>query len=223
MEADQIKKIVAQKAVERVYSGMKLGIGSGTTVFAFLEALAPKIASGLKIEAICASSASEELALKFNIPINHNLTLCDLYIDGSDEIDQFKNCLKGKGKALFREKIIATMSREVLIMIDESKKSQTLHKAPLVCEILPFGYLATIRHIEQLGFSGHLRVNEEKKPIITDNKGYLFDIKLKSPLLDPRAVHNSLKHIPGVCETGVFFDIVTTVIVGYGDGQVLVY
>lgn len=223
MNADQIKKIVALAALDLVQPGMKLGIGSGTTVFEFIKALETKIASGLPLEVICASIESENIAKQHGLIINNTLDHCDLYIDGADEIDAQKNCLKGKGRALFREKIIATMSSHVVILIDESKKSQTLQKAPIVCELLPFGISATIRHINQLGFKGHLRKDASHQLVKTDNGNFLFDIELDKPIQDPDHTHKSLKHIPGVLETGLFYNIVSTVIVGYKDGQVLAY
>lgn len=223
MDADQIKKIVAQRALELIHSGMKLGIGSGSTVFEFIKALEYKVKNGLQVEAICASAEAEKLALAHGIKINSELTCCDLYIDGADEIDHQNNCLKGLGRALFREKILATMSSKVVILIDESKKSQTLQKAPIVCEILPFAHTATIRHINQLGFYGSVRKTDQGDFVKTDNGNILYDITLDQPLLDPELAHKKLKHIPGVLETGIFYDIVSSVIIGFKDGQVLMY
>lgn len=123
IDGDQIKQIIAKKALEFVKPGMKIGLGSGTTAQAFIKLLAQKIQDGLKIEAIAASIESESLAKSLNIPLNMNLSSCDLYVDGTDEFDDEKNCLKGKGRALFREKIIASMSKTVIIMAEASKKA----------------------------------------------------------------------------------------------------
>lgn len=220
---DQIKKNVAEKALDFIQNGMIVGIGSGTTVQAFIHALHNKVKQGLMIETIAASKASEALLKAYNIPVNSNLTSCDIYVDGADEIDDNKNCLKGLGQALFREKIIAFMSKQVLICIDESKRSLKLHKAPIVCEILPFGYLSTIQHIEKLGFKGKLRLDSNQQLAITDNGNYLFDIPLNGILEDPRNTHLALKHIPGVLETGLFFNIVNKVLIGLKEGQVIEY
>jgi ribose 5-phosphate isomerase A len=223
IDPEQIKKIVAKKAVSFIQPHMKVGLGSGTTAQEFIKALAVEVEKGLIIEAIAASIESENLARQFKIPINPLLTSCDIYIDGTDEFDDQKNCLKGKGRALFREKIIATMSKHVIILADSSKKSTALSRAPLVLEILPFGYLATIEHIKKLGFKGHIRVDSTNRPIITDNGAYLYDISLEHPILNPRDIHTSLKHIPGVLETGLFFNIVNKIIVGLKEGQVIIY
>lgn len=223
IDADQIKKIVAQKAMSFIKPHMKVGLGSGTTAQEFIKLLGKEVENGLIVETIAASLESEKLAQSLNIPLNHNLTSCDIYVDGTDEFDEAKNCLKGKGRALFREKIIATMSKQVIIMAESSKKSTALLKAPLVCEILPFGYLSTIHHINQLGYKGHLRQDAHGNIVITDNGAYLYDIILDKPINDPQLVQTSLKHIPGVLETGLFFNIVNKILVGLKEGQVMIY
>lgn len=223
MNQDQIKQIVAQKALDFLSNNTKVGLGSGSTVFEFIKLLAEKVAEGLKIEVICASIQSENLAKELKIPINNDLETCDIYFDGADEIDHNKNCLKGKGKALLREKLIATMSKQVIIMVDYSKKSHLLQKAPLVCEILPFGYKATIRHINQLGFNGHLRINPHQEPVLTDNGNYLYDIRIEKPINNPCFIQEGLKKIPGFIESGLFFNIVNKILIGLEDGQVIVY
>lgn len=223
MHQDQIKHIVAIKALDFLKNKTKIGLGSGSTVFAFIKVLAEKVNQGLKIEAICASIESENLARSLSIPINNDLDMCDIYFDGADEIDHNKNCLKGQGRALLREKLIATMSQEVIIMVDESKKSSLLHKAPLVCEILPFGYKATIRHIHQLGFHGALRFDKNQKPTLTDNGNYLYDISLDQPINDPAFIQEGLKKIPGFIESGLFFNLVNKILIGLKEGEVIVY
>ena len=223
MHQDQIKKIVAKKALDFVKNGMKIGLGSGSTTFEFIKLLGSLYESGVKMEVICASIESENLAKSYGIPINHKLDSCDIYFDGADEIDQDKNCLKGRGKALLREKIIATMSHEVIIMVDESKKSMKLQKAPLVCEILPFAYQATIHHISQLGYQGALRKDANHMPAVTDNGNFLFDIELKAPIEHPHKIQDGLKKIPGLVETGLFFNIVNKILIGLKEGEVIIY
>lgn len=223
MHQDQIKKIVALKALDFVIPHSKVGLGSGSTTFEFIKQLGQKVDEGLKIEVICASLEAEQLAKSCNIPINNQLDYCDIYFDGADEIDRDKNCLKGRGRALLREKLIANMSHQVIIMVDESKKNQRLQNAPLVCEILPFGYLATIRHIKQLGYNGFLRLDEKQNPILTDNGNYLFDIHLSSPITNPVFIQEGLKKIPGLIETGLFFNIVNKILIGLKEGEVIIY
>lgn len=223
MDQDQIKKIVAKKALDFVKNNTKIGLGSGSTVFEFIKVLAERVNQGLVIEAICASIESENLARSLNIPINNDIDYCDVYFDGADEIDENKNCLKGRGKALLREKLIACMSKEVIIMVDHSKKSHLLQKAPLVCEILPFGVKATMRHINQLGFFGALRIDAKNHPVVTDNGNYLYDIQLTKPINHPDFIQDGLKKIPGLFETGLFFNIVNKVLIGLKEGEVIVY
>ncbi len=223
IDADQIKKIVAKRALDFVIPHMKVGLGSGSTTAEFIKLLGHKVKEGLKIEAIAASIESENLAKSFNIPLNPQLTSCDIYFDGADEIDEQKNCLKGLGRALFREKILASMSKQIVILVDESKKSRILQRCPLVCEILPFGHEATFLHIKKLGLNGHFRTDSHKKMVITDNGNYLLDIHLDSPINEPAKLQSSLKHIPGVLETGLFFNCVNKILIGLKEGEVIIY
>lgn len=222
---EYIKKLLGKKAVEYVKEGMKIGLGTGSTATFFIEELILKCKNGLKIEAIATSNRSYELALKGNIPIikSNEVKTLDLCIDGADEIDSKKTMIKGGGGALLREKIVASMSQEMIVLVDESKIVKSLGRFPLPVEIVAFGYLSTITQINSLGLYGSLRKNKENEPFITDEGHYIYDISdsLKNSL--PEVLHAMLLNIPGVIETGLFINLAGRVLIGKEDGEVVVW
>lgn len=210
------KKNAALRAVEAVKDGMRLGIGTGSTVHYFIQALIEKVGQGLNIEAVASSEASKLLAQKGGIPLmdEREFTMLDLTVDGADEIDAAGRMIKGGGGALCREKILASSSKDLFIIVDASKVVKKLGKRKLPVEILPFGLKATVDKIEKCGFKGALRKGH------TDNGNVLFDITLPSLLANPEETHNILVNIPGVVETGLFFHVVKKVFVGHLSGTV---
>jgi len=169
---EKAKKLAAEKAVTYLQDGMLIGIGTGSTVFYFIEALIKRCQHGLKIKAISSSSRSTEQALTGGV-IFEDINLIkhiDLTIDGTDEIDPQFRMIKGGGGALLREKILASCSSQMIVIADETKLVNQLGKQKLPVEILPFASLTTIEHINKLGFEGVLRKNQDGTPYITDNK-----------------------------------------------------
>ena len=225
MNAHIGKQQAGEKALDFVESGMVIGIGTGSTVHYFIKALAQKCQNGLEIEVIASSIESEKIAKESGIPFTDplSLTRIDLTVDGADEIDPNWNMIKGGGGALTREKILAANSKEMIVIIDESKKVSQLGKRKLPVEILPFGHAMTIHDINQMGYQGEIRQTAQNAPFITDNGNYLFDIALRAPLQDPPKVHLSLITIPGVVETGLFFELATHLIIGYEEGKAEVF
>ena len=227
MNQENQKELAALKALDFVTNGMRLGIGTGSTTAYFIKALKEK-AHKEKWQLFAAYSSEKskilgtcpEIALlddKLDGPL-------DLYIDGADEIDPQFCMIKGGGKALLREKIVATASRQgMIVIIDESKLSNQLGRHPLPVEIIPFGYKSTIERITKEGFFGTLRIGNDKEPEKTDNGNYLFDLSFKTPIQEPEKVHTLLKSLLGVVETGLFFNLAKKVIVGRKDGTVEIY
>lgn len=213
------KKAAAHKALEFVKNGMVIGLGTGSTATYFIENLIEKCHHGLKIEAVASSTTSEELAKKGKIPLRdiNSLTMVDLTVDGADEIDTEKRLIKGGGGALVREKILAAMSREWIVIADEKKLVQRLGKHPLPVEILPFGATATKHHIEAKGYKTRWR---DRK---SDNGNLLLDILFEAPLDDPEQVEKEIRSIPGVVDTGFFFGFAKKILVGKSDGSVITY
>lgn len=219
----QSAKIAAAKvASECIQDGMLIGIGSGSTVSFFIQALGARCRSGLKIQAIPSSSISYHQALHEQIPMidSGQITQLDLTIDGADEIDKHKNMTKGGGGALFREKMLALAADEMIVIVDETKLVPQIGGSPLPIEISPYAYLTTLERIRQKGYKFTLRTSTNHQLYMTDNGNYIVDLHYSLPIQDPAKEHTLLKMIPGVIETGLFFQIAGRVFVGYQDGFV---
>ncbi len=165
------KKSAGYAAATFVKEGMIVGLGTGSTATFFIDGLIDRCREGLKIQAVATSERSENKARTGHIPLIdiNTLSFIDLTVDGADEIDHDKRMIKGGGGALLREKMIASMSHETVIVVDEHKLVRQLGKFPLPVEIVPFAYVATIHRIENLGYSGQFRVNAAGELYITDN------------------------------------------------------
>ncbi len=211
-EKEQGKKAAGLKAVDYVQEGMRLGLGTGSTVFYFLEGLKER---GLRIEGLASSQKTIDLARQFGLPLldPEKVSELDLTVDGADEIDSKKQMIKGGGGALLREKIVAAMSKRMIVIVDSQKVVKELGAFALPLEVLPFGILATVKHLEKLGYLATIRNTK------SDNGNFLVDIKGSLPILHAKELDSFLKSIPGVLETGLFFDLAETVIVGYPDGK----
>lgn len=220
------KKAAAKEAVKLIQPGMKIGLGTGSTAEYFITELGKRCRlERLQISAIGTSLASQKLAAQEKIPLMdpNNVILLDLAIDGADEIDPQKQMIKGGGGALLREKIVAAMSKEMIVIIDSNKQVNYLGKFPLAIEIIPFGLLATLDHLRKKGYEARIRENRQGEKIISDNGNYLIDIQLPYPCINPKKEEDQLKEIPGVIETGFFLNLAGRVIVGYPDGKTKIY
>lgn len=223
MSIEATKKAIGEAAAELIRNGMAVGLGTGTTTAYFIESLGERCRQGLKIHAIASSEASLSLARRGHIPLldPHQVTSLDITVDGADEIDAKKQMIKGGGGALVREKIVAAMSRELVILVDETKLVAKLGKRPLPVEIIPFGAQATKHHLEKNGHHGKWRQTSDGKPYLTDNGNLILDIHFPKPLEEPASVHAAIRTIPGVVDTGFFFHLAGRVIVGFFDGQIV--
>ena len=222
MNLEDCKKAAAEKALSFIKDKMVVGIGTGSTTFYFIENLIKRCKAGLSIRAVASSERTLEIARKGEIPLLdiNSVKSLDIYVDGADEIDPAKRMIKGGGGALVREKIAAHMSKERVFMVDESKLVPKLGRHPLPVEIIPFGSTATIHHLQMLGYQGALRL-KNNAPYITDNQNLIYDVQFPSHA-DPEMVHQQISAIPGVVETGFFFNLASHVIIGFLDGKVIV-
>lgn len=218
------KKAAGQAAAELIQEGMLIGLGTGSTAAFFIEALGKRCQAGLKISAVATSQQSTRQAEHLGIPLEapETVTSLDVTVDGADEIDHHKNMIKGGGGALLREKLLAQSSKEMIVIIDETKLVDYLGDHPLPVEIVPFFYRSTLHRLEMHGYQGTLRLNRGKEPFLTDNGNYIFDIQYSTPILDPQKEQERLKSIIGVIETGLFFHLAKRVVIGYEDGFVKV-
>lgn len=221
-QQNAIKDILGKKAASLVEDGMLVGLGSGTTSHFFIQHLIKRCHEGLNIRAVSSSFKSATQAKEGGIPIIdiNQITHIDLTIDGADEIDPENRMIKGGGGALLREKIIAMSSEQMIIIVDESKLVSELGQFGLPIEILPFGVTMTIAKLEKLGYKGNIRKKSEDETYITDNGNYIYDIHIPDSFPEPEEDYQKINNIPGVIETGFFFNIATQVLVGYSDGNI---
>ena len=210
MEYEKGKEAAGRGAAELVEPGMLVGLGTGSTARYFIERLSERCREGLSIRAVASSRASEALARDIPLVAIEEVESIDLTVDGADEIDPKWCMIKGGGGALLREKIAARASKRLIISIDASKQVERLGRCPLPVEIVPFCLAATLRHIEERGYSGHLREGR------TDNGNAIIDIETRLP----EQCHTDLIDLPGVVETGFFPPLATDLFVGNEAGEV---
>ncbi len=221
----EIKQRVGKAAADFVKDGMLVGLGSGSTAACFIESLSQRCHEGLKIQTVATSQRSAKLAQSQGIPVLDINTVkeLDLTIDGADEIDSQMRMIKGGGGALLREKIIATMSREMIAIVDSSKLVKKLGAFGLPVEIIPFGHLAIEYKLFLLGFKGKWRLKDDGTLYVTDNGHYILDIHYDHLTDSPERDHAMIRSVTGVVETGFFIGIAKKVIVGYPDASIKTY
>ncbi len=225
MSNEVAKKAAAEEAITLIHDGMKVGLGTGTTTHFFIEKLIERCREGLRIKVIASSDRSRRQAEQGGIPLLDSQTIhtLDLYIDSADEIDPQKRMIKGGGGALLREKIVASMSREMVVIIDESKLSAQLGNHPLPIEVIPFAIGSTLHKLDLLGYQGSLRQGPDHSPFITENHNFIYDIQLDPNRSHPELDHQQILSIPGVVETGFFFNMAGRIVIGYNDGRVVIH
>lgn len=216
---NKAKQAAAQKAVSLVENGMKIGLGTGSTSEYFIRYLAEACKKGLQITAFSSSLNSEKLARSLGIPLlqPQDVSQLDLTIDGADEVGPHKTLIKGGGGALLREKILAAMATEMIVMVDEKKIVSHWGNFPLPVEIAVFGAQATLRHFADQGLQAKIR-ERSGAPFVTDNGNWIADLTLDNSITNPQQLDQQLKSIPGVLETGLFLGLAGRVIVGHADG-----
>jgi ribose 5-phosphate isomerase A len=217
-ETDALKRAAAEKALELVRDGMLLGLGSGSTVRYFTEGVGRLVAEGMKVRGVPTSRDTAELAAAKGIPILTELVGdIDLAVDGADEVDGDLNLIKGRGGALFREKIVAAASRRFVVVVDESKLVEQLGVGVLPVEVLPFLWRTTADRLIALGASLTVRGGEEA-PFVTDNGNLILDLLFAGGIADPQSLSTTLKAVTGVVEHGLFVGMCDTCIVAGRDG-----
>lgn len=224
--ADRAKQAAAEAAAKLVESGMRVGIGSGSTVRHLIVALGRRVRTqGLRLVGIPTSTETEALALTQGITLAEpDETPLDLAIDGADEVERGTlRLIKGLGGALLREKIVAQAARRFVIIADASKVVETLgDHAPLPVEVARFGHAATAHRIAALGGRPVLRRAQGEATFITDGGNVIYDCPGFAPIRDPFTLARDLRAIAGVVETGLFADHVERALIGTGDGAVTV-
>ncbi len=215
-------KIAAgRRAVEWIENGMIVGLGSGSTAECFIRSLSEACKEGLRIQAVSSSRASADLARRGGIEILdiNSVPRIDITVDGADEIDPKKRMIKGGGGAHVREKILASSSKEMVVVVDETKLVPSIGRGKLPIELLFYGSPATRMKVEQLGYRVKWRLNEDETLFTTENGNLILDLYFDSPPEMPEELHFTLINIPGVIDTGFFFNLAGRVVVGYPNGK----
>ena len=217
-DVDSLKKAVGVAAAELVDSGMRLGLGTGSTVAHLLVALSERLNGGALIDVIGVPTSlrTARKARELGIPLT-SLTetpVLDLTIDGADEVDPELNLIKGLGGALLREKMVAQASGRLAIMVDDSKMVPALGTlGPVPVEVVQFGWEIHGPFVKSLGADPVLRVGPDGKPMVTDNGNYILDCHTRGALDDPRSLDLALRARAGVVESGLFLGMATEVLV----------
>lgn len=224
MTADEQKKAAAIAALEYVKAGNKVGLGTGSTANHFITALAEKARGGFDVECVATSRASFQLASGLGLKMTtlEKQAHLDVTVDGADEFDGNFQLIKGGGGALLVEKIVATSSRYMVVIADQSKKVNALGKFPLPVEVVPFGVNATAWKIERAlkicDLKGKMQLRlKDGKPFVTDSGNAIIDVTI-GHIPEPRRLDNLIKSIPGVVDHGLFIDICGIIMMGTDDG-----
>ncbi len=202
MTQDELKTLVGQAALQYVRPGEVVGVGTGSTVNKFIDALASikdQIAG-----AVSSSEASTQRLQALGIPVldANSVASLGVYIDGADEIDGQGYMIKGGGAALTREKIVAALATQFVCIADASKLVQTLGAFPLPVEVIPMAAAQITRRFAGLGGHAQLRM-KDGQPLVTDNGQHILDVHgLK--ITDPLAFESEVNQWPGVVTVGVF-------------------
>ncbi len=222
------KQAAGEAAVRFVKNGMVLGLGTGSTVDFFLQALARRVdREGLQVVGIPTSQATAARAEELGIPLGtleHHPEV-DLAVDGADEVDPQFRLIKGGGGALLREKIVAAAAKKVVILVGSSKRVARLGTTFLLpVEITPFGHAATRRRVEEAGScKAFLRTAQDGGTFKTDNGNFILDCKFEKGISNPVTLHRKLAELPGVVEVGLFLGLCHVVVEGNDDGGATIH
>ena len=217
-DREALKREAAEKALELVRDGMLIGLGSGSTVRYFTEGVARLVEAGMKLRGVPTSRATAELAAAAGIPVVEDLVgPIDLAVDGADEVDPNLTLIKGRGGALFREKLVAAASRRFVAVVDESKVVSQLGEGVLPVEVLPFLWRTTAERLARLCTGLKVRGGEEE-PYVTDNGNLILDLSFEGGIADSAALAAALEGSTGVVEHGLFVGMTDTCIVAGPDG-----
>jgi len=218
-DQEKEKEAAARESLRFVRDGDIVGLGSGSTAAYAVRFLAERMRVGLKIRGIPTSVRTQQLATGLGIPLTtlDEVEQVDVTIDGADEIDPKLRLIKGGGGALLREKIIASASRQLVIVADSSKQVAVLGKFPLPVEVIPFAQKLVAKRIEALGATVKLREYADRNPLVTDEGHHILDCSF-GQIPDPPALARELDSMPGVVEHGLFIGMASVALIGTESG-----
>ena len=220
---EELKKIAGIHAAKYVKNGMKVGLGTGSTVKYTILELGRRIKEeNLEIMCVPTSIATEKLSIENNIQLYELSSLdgLDLVIDGTDEFDKELTLIKGGGGALVREKIIAQASQQMIVVADDSKKVETLGRFPLPVEVIQFSWKETRRQISQITGLPESKIekrNQNNNSFITDNGNFILDLHLET-IENPKKLESDLNKLAGVLDCGLFINIADIVVLAGKNG-----
>jgi ribose 5-phosphate isomerase A len=228
LDTDAQKRAAAARAVDFIESGMKVGLGTGSTAEYFLEALAERLRDGRLRDVVGTptSRRTEEKARSLGIPVAdlNELRALDVVVDGADEADANLNLIKGGGGALLREKIVAASASRMIVIADESKYVRQLGSFPLPVEVVAFGHVTTEARLQPVvQYSGYkeftiaLRRKADGSEFRTDSGNVIYDVHLNK-IRSPEVLSDLLHRVPGVVEHGLFLELASLLVLGGPDG-----
>ena len=219
--------MAAKAAMSEVKSGMRIGLGTGSTAKHFVDYLGAEVANGFECLCVPTSEATAAQARSLNIPLTSldKIDALDVTVDGADEIDENRTLIKGGGGALLREKIVAAASSKMIVIADTSKMVTALGAFPLPIEVNSFGLGATQNLVQVVldRFKAEgglaLRMESESTPFVTDGGHFILDASF-GRISDAKALSNALLDIPGVVQHGLFIDMCEKAYLASPDGVV---
>ena len=219
-DVERLKEEAGIAACNFIKDGMKIGLGTGSTVRYTVIEIGRRISEdGLNVVGVPTSEETRKLALEVGIPL---VTLSesgelDLVIDGADEFDANFSLIKGGGGALTREKIVAQSSKSMIVVADDRKQVETLGDFGLPVEVLPFEWERTRDRISSI-CPGEVTLRGGTEPFVTDNDGYILDCSFGPSISNPKSLEKKILSIAGVVEVGLFVDICDVVILASNGG-----
>lgn len=221
LSADDRKRAVATAALELIDDGMRLGLGSGSTVEHLLGAIAER---GLDVAGVPSSEATAAYCRELGISLLSPAEVdgLDLAIDGADELDRTLTATKGGGGALLREKVVATMAERFVIIATTEKLVERLADTfPLPVEVVPFAVGPVTRNLRSRGYEVTLRTAGEGPAVVTDNGNHLLDARVAGGLEDPAVEDLWITTLPGVVTSGLFVDLARVALLADEQGAVM--
>jgi ribose 5-phosphate isomerase A len=218
MANEKEKQAAGRAGAKLVRDGDVVGLGTGSTAYFVVVALGERVRAGLKIVGIPTSVKTGDLARQLGIPLTtlDETLQIDITLDGADEVDPKLNLIKGGGGALLREKVIATATKNMVVVVDSSKVVSVLGKFPLPIEVISFARTVVENKIVSLGASPKLRTKTDGSPYLTDNGNQILDCSF-GQIADPAVLALILSDTPGIVEHGLFIGLAKVALVGRGD------
>ncbi|MBM3520534.1 MAG: ribose-5-phosphate isomerase RpiA [Alphaproteobacteria bacterium] len=224
MTADEQKQAAAKAALDFIRPGMKVGLGTGSTARHFVNLIGERVRGGFDIQCVPTSEETRKQAEELKIPLTtlEAHPFLDITIDGTDEFDDKFQLIKGGGGALLFEKIVATSSRVMVVIADQSKQVPTLGKFPLPIEVVPFGIKATAWKIEKVlkfcGLEAKLVLRQRNGKTFRSDAGHAIIDASLGAIPEPERLGNLLSLVPGVVDHGLFIGVCGIILMGTDDG-----